>query len=195
MSHLSQSLFKELARLSKKKNIHKKAGETARYLVKKFKVHELTGLPLSDAFTVMEDLVDSYVINIVNRETFLKTKKRALFLPHCSRKFMDNRCQAKFDTKTSSYTCARCSKDCLVNKATRLGKERGYDVYVLPGGSCIRKILPKYNGIVGVACCDEIKLAWQILSSMNIPSQSVPLTKNGCSNTKFNLKTLERVLN
>lgn len=196
LSKLSRSFFREVALFSKQKNIHGKMGEKARYLVKKFKIDKLVGIPLADALTVVEDLIDTYVSNLSSREEFQKTKKRVLFLPHCARKYMDSRCKAKFDPEYSSYICAGCSKDCLINKATKLGKEKGYDVYVLPGGSCIKKILAKkkYEGIVGVACTEEIKLARKILSGKGFAIQGVPLIKNGCANTKFEIRTLKSVL-
>ena len=165
-----------------RKTFTERWGEKARYLVKKFKIDKLVGIPLADALTVVEDLIDTYVSNLSSREEFQKTKKRVLLLPHCARKYMDSRCKAKFDPENSSYICAGCSKDCLINKATRLGKEKGYDVYVLPGGSCIKKILAKkkYEGIVGVACTEEIKLARQILSGKGFAIQGVPLIKTVC---------------
>ena len=82
------------------------------------------------------------------------------------------------------------------NKADKIAKEKGYDVYVLPGGSCVPKILKahKYEGIVGVACGEEVKMSLDLLSSMSVVGQSVPLLKNGCSNTVFNLETLTKTL-
>lgn len=196
LSQFSQSFFKEMARFSEKKGIHKKIGKSARYLVRKFKVHKMVGLPVSDALTIIEDMIDTYMKNLSHREMFLKTNRRALFLPHCSRKYMDSRCKAKFNPKLSYYTCMKCSKDCKVRKATALGKKNGYDVYILPGGSCVRKIMTKkrYEGMVGVACCEEIKLAEEYLKIFNIPGQAVPLIKNGCSGTKFSMETLEKTL-
>jgi hypothetical protein len=72
----------------------------------------------------------------------------------------------------------------------------GYDVHVLPGGSCITKILQEnqYDAIVGVACGDEIKLAYQILKDINKPLKALCLLKNGCAGTKFNMESLERLL-
>ncbi len=167
-----------------------------RYLAEKLKICELTGMDISDASMLLEDLVDVYVRNLLDKEKFLKTKKRALFLPHCSRKYMDNRCQARFDPEIPSYYCAHCSSDCLINKATALGKEGGYDVYVLPGGTCIPQILKKnpYEGVVGVACSQELKEGGEPLKNKNIPGQAVFLVKNGCANTEFNLKSLEEIL-
>ena len=196
LTGLSQSLFREIARICDEKNVHRKIGSLSRRLVKKLRVQEVTGLPLSDALTLIEDLMNDYIENLAQKEDFQKTKKRALLLPHCSRKYMDNRCQAAFDPETSSYICAGCSSTCLIRQAVEVGKEKGYDIYILPGGSCIRKIIQKgrYDGVIGVACCEEINLARDLLKSFKIAIQSVPLIKNGCSNTSFNIETLKAIL-
>jgi len=196
LSSISKSFFKELAKAADKRKLHKRLGMKARHLADKFKLTEITGLNVPDALQLVEDLVDVYVQNVSERERFEKTKKRALFLPHCSRKYMDNRCQASFNSEIPSYKCGHCSEDCLVNKATKLGEEKGYDVYVLPGGSCILDILKrnKYEGIVGVACSQEVKLGGEGLKQMGLVGQAVPLIKNGCANTHFNLQSLEKTL-
>ncbi len=196
LSQFSQSFFRDMAKLAEKKGIHRKLGQTARDIVKKFRVHEITGLPVSDALTIIEDFIDSSVKNIANRKAFLKTKKRAVILPHCSRKFMDSRCKASFNTEMSSYSCNSCSSDCLVNKASKMAKKKGYDVFIVPGGSCIKRILQKggYEGIVGVACTEEIGLGMNLTERMGVLAQGVSLIKNGCSATKFSLESLENVL-
>lgn len=109
---------------------------------------------------------------------------------------MDNRCKAVFDSNIPSYNCSHCSPDCLVNQATLAGKERHYDVYVLPGGSCIDRILERggYEALVGVACGAEIKLAGALLEKTGLPGQNVPLIKNGCASTTFNIEALQNVL-
>lgn len=192
LSHISESFFSELAKIAYAKSMHRRIGRDVQHLCEKFKISELTSLDVSDALTIVKDLMNVYVRNIVDREKFLKTEKRALFLPHCSRKYMDGRCQSHFDPDVPSYYCARCSPDCLINKATMLGKENGYDVYVLPGGTCIHQILTKnpYEGVVGVACSQELKEVEEILKRRNLPCQMVFLIKNGCANTTFNLESL-----
>jgi len=196
LSKISQSFFKELARVANERKLHKRFGTKARHLADKFKLTEITGLDVPDALQLVEDLVDVYVQNMADRESFEKTKKRALFLPHCSRKFMDNRCKATFNSELPSYKCGHCSRDCLVNQATQLGEKRGYDVYVLPGGSCVMGILKrnKYEGIVGVACGQEVRLGGEGLKQMGLAGQAIPLIKNGCANTSFSLQNLERTL-
>jgi hypothetical protein len=165
-------------------------------IIRKFRIQEVAGFNIEDPVVLIQDLIDMKCLNLIHRQKFLQTKKRALFLPHCSRKYMDNRCKAVFETNLPSYVCAHCSPDCSVNKASHVGKEKGYDIYVLPGGSCITKILKtkKYKGIVGVACGEEAKMSGELLSSMSIAWQSVPLLKNGCANTVFNIETLIKTL-
>jgi hypothetical protein len=196
LSSISKSFFKELARVANEKKLHKRFGLKARGLAEKFKLAEITGLDVPDALQLVEDLVDVYVQNVTERERFEKTKKRALFLPHCSRKFMDNRCKATFYSELPSYKCAHCSADCLINQATQIGEKKGYDVYVLPGGSCVTGILKRnrYEGVVGVACGQEMKLGGDGLKQMGLAGQAVPLIKNGCANTSFSLQNLEKTL-
>jgi hypothetical protein len=196
ISKTPHHFFTELAVAGYQKGMHKVFLKTLQEIINKFKIQEATGLNLQDAVVLIQDLIDMQALNLMQRQKFLQTKKRALFLPHCSRKYMDGRCKALFDASLPSYVCAHCSPDCDVNKADRVAKEKGYDVYVLPGASCVPKILKtkQYEGIVGVACGEEIKISGELLSSMSVTGQSVPLLKNGCANTVFNMETLIKTL-
>jgi uncharacterized protein len=196
ISKTPHHFFTELALASYQRGVHKVFLKTLQDIIKKFRIQEATGLNVQDAVVLIQDLIDIQATNLIQRGKFLQTKKRALFLPHCSRKYMDGRCKAIFETNIPSYVCAHCSPDCDVNRADKLGKEKGYDVYVLPGGSCVPKILKanKYEGIVGVACGEEVKMSIDLLESMEVTGQSVPLLKNGCANTVFNLDTLAKTL-
>jgi hypothetical protein len=196
LSRIPRFFFTEIARVSYQGKMHKKIGKTAQEIIKKFKIQEATGLNLSDAVTLLEDLIEVQTRNLVERERFVRTRRRALFLPHCSRKYMDSRCKASFDPNLPSYICAHCSPDCPIGKAVLFGEKKGYDVYVLPGGSCIPRILNSkhYEGVVGVACGEEVKAGGEILKEMNISGQTVPLIKNGCANTAFNIEGLYNTL-
>jgi len=196
LSSISKSFFRELARVAKQRRLHRRLGVGARSLAEKFRLSEITGLNVSDALLLVEDLIDIQMQNVAYREKFEETRKRALFLPHCSRKHMDNRCRATFDPSLPSYHCGHCSDDCLVNRASALGEKKGYDVYVLPGGLCVQGILEKkhYEGVVGVACSQEIKMGGHCLRNMGLAGQAVPLVKNGCANTTFSFRSLEKTL-
>jgi len=196
LTRLSQSFFTGIAVAAHRRKLHRRIGNAALRLLERFRVREITGLDLAQALVVLEDLIDIQTRNFNDRERFLKTSKRVLFLPHCSRKYMDHRCEALFDRSIPSYRCSHCSSDCLVNQATSIGEKKGYDVYVLPGGSCIHEILQKghYEALVGVACGQEIKLAEGLLDKTGLPGQNVPLIKNGCADTTFSLKALKEIL-
>ena len=196
LSRIPRFFFTEIAKAGYQKDVHKKLGKTVQEMIRRFKIQEATGLDLSDAVVLLQDLIDLNAKNLVEKGRFVKTKKRALFLPHCSRKYMDNRCRATFDPNIPSYICAHCSKDCLINKAVSLSEKRGYDAYIVPGGSCISKILKArgYEGAVGVACGEEARLSSELLKNMGITGQAVPLIKNGCANTVFNMETLLKTL-
>jgi hypothetical protein len=196
ISKTPHHFFTELAVAGYQKGMHKVFIKTLQDIINKFKIQEATGLNLQDAVVLIQDLIDMQALNLMQRQKFLQTKKRALFLPHCSRKYMDCRCKALFDASLPSYVCAHCSPDCDVNKADSVAKEKGYDVYILPGASCVPKILKtkQYEGIVGVACGEEVKMSGELLSSMSVAGQSVPLLKNGCANTVFNMETLIKTL-
>ncbi|MCX8150880.1 MAG: DUF116 domain-containing protein [Candidatus Bathyarchaeota archaeon] len=196
ISKAPHHFFAEIAVASYQRGMHKVFLKSLQDIIKKFKIQEATGLNLQDAVMLIQDLIDMQAANLMQRGKFLKTKKRALFLPHCSRKYMDSRCKAIFDPTLPSYICAHCSPDCVINKAAVAASEKGYDVYVLPGGSCIPKILStkKYEGVVGVACGEEVKLSGELLNNMSVAGQAVPLLKNGCANTVFNVDTLIKTL-
>jgi len=197
LSKVPRFFFTELTLLSYQKGMHKTFLKTAQELINKFRIQEATGLNLSDAVILLQDLIDLQAINLIERNKFLETKKRALFMPHCTRKYMDNRCKASFDPNIPSYKCNHCSDDCLINRADQYARSKGYDVYLLPGGSCLPKILKNnsYEGVVGVACGEEIMMIKKILTNIDVNAwQGIPLIKNGCANTVFNLETLIRVL-
>ena len=197
LTDISRSFFRKVAKFSERSGIHQGVGGIVQDVVDRFNIQDATGVPVSDVTKVVNDMVDIHAKNLAQEEEFRETNDRALFLPHCARKHMDNRCEAEFDKEFSTYHCNKCSEDCLINQATQVAEERGYDVYVLPGGSCISKIMNNkdYEGIVGVACSDEIQLGRKYLEKDDdVVYQGVPLLKNGCSSTEFNMKTFKKIL-
>ena len=199
LRRLPREFFEELMKTAYEVRLHKRFGDIARTLVKKFRIQEFTGLNLNEAISLLEDFLEIQALNVMNRERFNGAKKggrKVLLLPHCSRKYMDNRCKAIFDPSIPTYICQHCSPDCLINQAVTLAEERGYDVYVIPGGSCVPKILAskRYEAVVGVACGMELMLGYQVTKQFGIPAQDLPLLKNGYANTWFDVKALEKIL-
>ena len=117
--------FTEIAVASYQRGVHKVFLNTLKDIIRKFRIQEATGLNLQDSLVLIQDLIDIQAANLMNRGQFFNTKKRAVFLPHCSRKYMDGRCKAVFDTNIPSYVCAHCSPDCDVNKAEYYCETKG----------------------------------------------------------------------
>lgn len=196
LTRISQRALKQVVELAYEARLHRLLGGQAKRLVKAFKIDEATGLNLVDAIALVEDLIEVQAANKIQRDRFEKAQRKALLLPHCARARMDRQCMADFKADVPTYDCNRCRDSCLINKATALGEAKGYDVYVIPGGACAERILKdgKYDGVVGVACGMELKMALGLLTKLGIPGQGVFLTKNGCSNTSLNLQNLARML-
>ncbi|MDI6810426.1 MAG: DUF116 domain-containing protein [archaeon] len=196
LTKLPREFFKELAKVVDKRDLHKKISGFLENSVRKFGVDKLLGIQLEDAISIVEDLVDLQIKNLVHEEDFKKAKEKILFVPHCCRKYMDWRCKAEFDPECSSFFCNHCSTDCFANRATELAEENGYKVFILPGGSCIKKIFELINcdAVSGIACPEEIKLGISAAESKGLAVKGIPLTKNGCSNTQFNLDSLKEAL-
>lgn len=196
LKKLPKDFFVDVTKAAKRHKLHKRLGGASKNIVKKFKVNERLGVPVDDAVTIVEDLVDVYMDNIINFDKVKKAHQKVLLIPHCCRKHMDSKCKARFDPECSSYFCRACSKDCMANKATQLANGKGYIPYILPGGSCITKLMKNVScdAIVGIACGEEIKLGKSFLNGRGIPVVGIPLTKNGCSATEFNLANLKKLM-
>ena len=118
--------------------------------------------------------------------------ERALFLPHCSRNVKV--CKATSDD--DGLHCKQCG-GCDVDKAVKIAKKLGYkQIYMVPGGSMVKKILEKYKpkAAVGVSCFHEAVMAFELTKQVNIIPQAVLLLKDGCKDTQINLKLLEEKL-
>ena len=196
LTKLPQKIFDEINSILDKKITKKDICPISEDLVCKFNIDSITGLSYDESKKLIEDVIDIQLHNKTLKKYFLKKNNKALFLPHCCRKYMDSQCKASFNPETSSYSCNHCAKDCLVSQATDIAKEKNYDVYVLPGASCVGKIFDKhdYEAIIGIACTDEIKMAAKSLFKMKIPIQTIPLLKNGCSSTTFSIQSLIDIL-
>jgi uncharacterized protein len=196
LSGIPRAFFRELSRVAEETQLHRRLGFRARELTERFKLSEATGLDVENILQIVEDLIDVQAMNLGQRERFTATSKRALFLPHCARAHMDAGCKASFDASIPTYRCVHCTGECIVGQGVTMGEAKGYSVFVVPGGSCIPGIIKRggFEGIIGVACGQELMPAFQMTQKYELPAQAVPLLKNGCANTVFSLPILESVL-
>lgn len=102
--------------------------------------------------------------------------RKILFLPHCLRE---------------DYS----------KKIQEVAKNKGYDVYVVCGGSEMKNILKKYDfkyvkKFVGVACEDEVGLAKDFAKKVGILEKvvAIGLDKDGCRDTECDLNNVFDVI-
>jgi uncharacterized protein len=116
-------------------------------------------------------------------------KDRILFLPHCARN--SKKCKASHNEE--GLECKHCGS-CDIDKAIKLAKKIGYKkVFIVPGGSIVKKLLKKYKpkAAIGVCCFDEALLSFDMLKGTGIVPQVVLLLKDGCKDTIINMPLLE----
>ena len=134
-----------------------------------------------------EHLIDDISIKVrddINREKFRKipADKTLIFLPHCLR---HRDCPATLQKECLNCTeCGLCSIGVIKKKSEPLG----YKLYIVPGGSFVKKIVMenKFKAVIGVACHEDLSQMMMLLS--DFCPQGVLLEKTGCFETKVNVK-------
>lgn len=150
---------------------------------------------VAGAFGFKQKVTEGAYIDLVNKKNeaaFKKVpiKKRALFLPHCTR---NKNCPAKLGKY--GYECKECGK-CGIAKVKKAAEKMGYSVYIVPGGSVVWKIIKdkKPEAVVGVACTKELVMALEITENGKIPAQTSTLLRDGCVNTLMDEDDIIEVL-
>jgi len=124
--------------------------------------------------------------NDIHKERFNKISpnKKILFLPQCLRN--SKNCKARLGE--FGYKCIECC-NCKASQIKKKAEALGYRVFIVPGGSMVGKIVKKLrpDAVVGVACMKELAMA---LDELNMPTQSVELSRDGCVDTDVELETV-----
>jgi len=116
---------------------------------------------------------------------------KIIFLPHCLR---NQECEAKLES--DGYHCLNCGR-CEIGNFKKTAEEKGYKVFIVPGGSMVKNILSKYPDpevVIGVACEAELKEGKAITESKGIKSKRLQLLKDGCINTEVDFKKLYEMI-
>lgn len=132
------------------------------------------------------DQIGVEVRNKVNEKIYKKIKPqdKILVLPHCLR---STDCEAKLES--SGLVCKDCNR-CVIGVIKTKAEEKGFQVFIIPGSTFLKKILEKNNfkAVLGVACYQDLNLSMMKLSKFSC--QGVPLLNDGCINTKVDVKSV-----
>jgi hypothetical protein len=144
---------------------------------------------LCKAFRIRDTLVDDILIDVRNAvmyDNFVHVKgKKILLLPQCLR---HPNCKARCDP-VHGYECKRCGL-CDISKISEAADRYNFKVFVIPGGSFVKKIFKEYRpeACLGVACYNELAENMQAVSF--VPVQGVLLLRDGCFNTEANVEEI-----
>jgi hypothetical protein len=129
-------------------------------------------------------MVGAEIMNRAFKKDFDKQPRKALILPACMRSKLNEKCRAE-DTNLG-LRCTGCSKSCNVRQLTDMGKEYGFEVYIISHESNIFSKITKKDinglGIIGVACISNLIAGGINSKSLGIPAQCVLLDYRGCKN-------------
>jgi len=132
------------------------------------------------------DQIGVEVRNKVNEKVYKKVEpqEKIVVLPHCLR---STECEAKLET--SGLVCNNCNR-CVIGVIKNKAEEKGIQVFIIPGSTFLKKIIEKNNfkAVLGVACYQDLNLSMMKLSKFSC--QGVPLLKDGCINTKVDVKAV-----
>ena len=116
--------------------------------------------------------------------------QRAIFLPQCIR---HADCPAKLTEEgIACLGCGRCEAASIKKEA----EELGCMFFIVPGSSFLKRMVAKYEpkGIIGLGCYNEIKEGTALTSALGIPTQGVPLLKDGCVGTTADWDELRKTM-
>jgi hypothetical protein len=145
------------------------------------------------------------VMNRQLKESFVKTKDKAVLLPTCMRKSTVKECKAKWDGKGN--VCSHCDKNCNIGKIAEKFRGDAVNVYLIPHSSSFSVFLnnwanQKETGLIGVACVLNLLTGGYEMKRLNIASQCVFLDYCACKkhwdnkgyNTSLNVNQLKEIV-
>jgi hypothetical protein len=131
------------------------------------------------------NMVGTEILNRAFRESFLSATRKVVILPPCMRARPDGECQAS--PTPFGDLCARCTPGCRVRQLTELGRERGFEILIMPhelsvfSSGAVEPVTGNAVGIVGVSCVLTNPSGGWETKDLGIPAQGVLLDYCGCS--------------
>ena len=142
-------------------------------------------------FRIDERIIDHMLVQIRNTLYFnafskVPFNRRALFLPQCLR---NPNCPAKLSPE--GIKCVGCGQ-CGIAEVKQIAESLGYLFFIVPGSSFVKRMVKKYkpDAILGVGCPMEVKEGTAMMASIGLPVQGVLLLKDGCVDTRVDVRDL-----
>ncbi len=131
--------------------------------------------------------VDDVGIALKNKISLRKfretpTTERMIFLPQCLRA-----ADCPSELGQEGMKCINCGH-CEIGNAKKYAQDMGYNVFVVPGSSFIKRLVRKYKpeAILGVGCITEVKAGLEMCEKLNLYGVGLVLDRAGCVSTVLN---------
>lgn len=131
-----------------------------------------------------DSIVDKVAIQLQNKISSCRFNahppaEMTIFFPQCLRSID---CTAKLSPE--GIQCVNCGQ-CKIGAAKKILEKAGYNIFIVPGSSFIKRIILKYapKAIVGVGCTSEIKSGMEFCHRFGVPAMGMVLDKDGCIST------------
>lgn len=113
--------------------------------------------------------------------------ERLLLLPHCLRD--EDACRGDYDA--AGLACERCGV-CVLDDLQDEAEERGYSVLIAEGTPAVVQMVLRgeARAVLGVACLESLREAFETVSRLGIPLVAVPLLQDGCRDTVADLDAI-----
>lgn len=140
-----------------------------------------------------KDFITILINNELWRETVKQTpyERRFLLLPQC---FRDKEiCSAALvDIGLLCNECGKCPTGDLQDEADELN----YVSLIAEGTTAVTKLLEqgKIDAVIGVSCMSVLERSFPYMANDAIPGIAIPLYKDGCENTKFDIDWVRKAM-
>ena len=140
--------------------------------------------PTLRLLSVESTMADHLLIDLRNRVSLphlskLPPEQIGIFFPQCLR---SSKCPGRLTS--TGVKCIECGR-CGIGKAKKWAEERGYRVFISPGGGSVRRAIEHYHlrGVVGIACSGEVREGLDMCESKGLPAVGILLESDGCIET------------
>lgn len=124
--------------------------------------------------------------NTVNAKAFasIPVEERAIFVPQCLR---SAKCPAHLTPE--GLKCRNCGL-CEIGYEHQLLQKLGYNFFIVPGSSFIKRIIKQYRprALIGIGCLIEVKDGIEMADKFGVIAMGIVSLKDGCVETAVNWK-------
>ena len=127
-------------------------------------------------------MLEIELVNRANVTAFRRCEMKLAFLPHCLR---DLSAVCRSTNRGIDYVCKGCSKDCSINRISKLLRRHGVKPYIWMAAN-LRSLFKqlrkegKTPGVLGIACIRELVNGIRMCARAQVPVTGIPLDANRC---------------